>query len=201
MKNAKGTVDVVIVTFSVVVGVALERFLTDQKVFSEDFVMKPEYWCFYGFSFTALICLALRFLVGSDFHLKDSYVKPNQDKLIFFFKDLIFLVVFGVLLVQAALSKNPRDFMSRLAWFLGLSVIWDLIEWRTRRRNLPLTKRWLKIDFFQLAGTCLIWYCYSQVGVSLWAFAFFAILAVGYCLALWFDLGFLTSRDPPATTP
>jgi len=219
MKNAKGTVDVVLVTFAVVVGVALERFLTDEHVFirAEFEADMNRFWWLYALSFTALFCLAMRFLVGSDFHLRFTYV-TNRRGPICFFTDLVFLVAFGVILVRAALSESPCEFMYGLIRFLVLSVIWDALEmFRTSARGerwcriahpkikpehaKPLIWFWLVIDLFQLAATYGLRYCDPQVGIRLGVFTSFSLLAVVYVLALFADLLFITSRDLPLPTP
>jgi hypothetical protein len=151
-------------TFLVVVGVALHSFLRHYKMGADLDVpnsdeRKPEqdrnwdYWRCYWLTFVVLVSLALRFIVGATAHsLSDAAHFSVADQTSRFVWKVVFLISFGVILVEAALAKCHRYF---LLWLMGFSVggmLWSLLEC-----NSPWGKWWFGVHALQLMVTGL---CY-----------------------------------------
>jgi hypothetical protein len=128
-------------TFLVVVGVALHSFLRDYKMGRDlgvarldDLVNVPKphkaYWLSYWLTFVVLISVALRFLVGSRAHVTSVYGGSGSVPLdsYSFTRNIILLVAFGVVLVQAAISKSHRHFMLWMVGFSAAGIMWSLLD-------------------------------------------------------------------------
>src|SRR5438270_4212008 len=108
----EGAVEAVLLAFTVVVGVALERFLKDHAVVIQEKYQGWRHELFYWSALTILITLAIRFLVGSYIHLHFTYAEvPTLKTVLRFLKDLFFLFVFGTFLVRAALALTSKSFI------------------------------------------------------------------------------------------
>lgn len=174
------SIEVVIDIFIVIIGIAVERLITKFPL-GEDLAFEPAdaqplaegrsrdhlkyhngwYSFCYPLSLAIIITLALRFLVGSDFHLRHSYViKPGDVHQ--FFWDVCFLLLFGGFIVKAALAKEILWFAGWLTWCSGVTVCWGLYAWPRAEQHL-LISWWLKYDSIQflitLAVTLGCWYC------------------------------------------
>ena len=175
--------------FTVVVGVALERFLKDHLVVAEQ---KYEGWrhelCYWS-ALTILITLAIRFLIGSYIHLHVTYVDaPTPKVLLRFLKDLFFLFAFGTFLVRAAIAKHFSSFMYWIMLFSAAGVAWSVIEVITRSYHLAWA--WLLINLLQCVVTFVCWkYVGSRPDALRGIPAIFAVLVIMFaglfCLDLW----------------
>jgi hypothetical protein len=203
MLDFSGPVTAVSAVFAVVVGVALERFVTEPPM-SDPGPEKPwldanRRWLrvlFYWSSLTVLASLTLRFLVGSGAHLQQAYVHPYaqvqqvEADLPWFFKDLAFLLFFGVSLVKVALSKNPVDFALWLIRFLGAGLLWSAIEiWRWWPQHDYPGSNWLCINLSQLALTLLALWPLKQKPE--WSSYVLAALALSYATIFGIDVRLL----------
>jgi hypothetical protein len=114
--------------------------------------------------FAALVCLLLRYFIGSAIHIKRNYVysPPSREATWFLLKDLVFLVLFGVYAVAISQSDNPAQFMDRSAQLLVIAFVWSLLDpiSHITFRGMPPTvsswKYWIWINSVQLAATVLI---------------------------------------------
>lgn len=199
----EGPVTIVLNVFAVVVGVALERFLTKSPMTGED---PAQYWSdrlffrvlFYWASLTILCSLSIRFLAGSHYHLQHVYVAsqipPNLQMatIRWFLKDLAFLLAFGVFLVRAALSTTPESFLMWLIRFLVAAVLWCLLEsallhfWPI---HSYVGKLWLPINLTQLLLTLVGWVMVKSR--KNWCPSIFTALAVCYVIAFCLDMRFI----------
>jgi hypothetical protein len=206
----EGPVTAVLRVFDVVVGVALERFLKDDRMvdFARDqfqtarvkrighnarrwdrLIWETLYWA----SLVVLVSLALRFAIGSEVHMKHTYVEA-KGSVSLFLKDLGFLVLFGVLLVRAALSPKLADFMLWLTTFLVVGMVWSWVEIVTLARS-PFGSWWLLINSLQLALTILgWWWVHRKPGHAPYMLA---ILAVCYAAIFCFDVEQLIETSGP----
>jgi hypothetical protein len=167
------TFEVVTTVFAVIVGVAVERFLTEFPLKKDVAFAHPEpqqartgarltlsgqlrerpskiYWFSYVFSLMAIVTLVLRFIMGSDFHLRHAYEKaaskPDIDNFII---DICFLMFFGAFIVGAALAEQIYRFALWLALFSGVAVVWSGIA-LLRGTQRGLIWWWLIINGIQL---------------------------------------------------
>jgi len=185
----EGAVEAVLLAFTVVVGVALERFLKDHSVVAEQKYQGWRHELCYWSALTILITLAIRFLVGSYIHLHVTYVDtPTIKILLRFLKDLFFLFAFGTFLVRAALAERFRSFMYWIMMFSGAGVAWSIIEVITRPNHLAWA--WLLINLFQFVVTFACWkYVDSRPDILRGMPAIFAVLVIMFaglfCVDLW----------------
>jgi hypothetical protein len=166
----EGPVTAVLRIFDVVVGVALERSLKDNQMvflalrkFTKKMATGPSrrvhrfyFELLYWSSLVLLVSLALRSAIGSEVHLKHTYVEAHGPMSLFL-KDLVFLVLFGVLLVRAALSESIARFMLWLTMFLVVGIVWSLIDIAFSGGS-PFGCRWLGINAVQLVLTVSGWW-------------------------------------------
>jgi hypothetical protein len=153
-----GAITAILMAFSVVVGVALERFLTDQKLVDASGYEKKRREVFYWIVLTIMITLAVRFLVGSYIHLHITYTLALTPKtFLYFFKDLLFLFAFGAFLVRMAFSESCKDFLGWIIVFSladvfwsGLQLIIGIFDLEVQKTSGPLALSWLGIGLCQL---------------------------------------------------
>jgi len=195
VKKFKVPVDQVLFVFGAVVAVALERFLTESPMVAA-FRSNPGNgpWrreLFYWSSLTVLVSLSLRFLIGSAVQLDGTYVKQNltSSPYLRFFKDLAFLVTFGVFLVRASMSSDVSEFARWLTWFFVVAIIWCLVYWIECRciGAAAELRRWLPINTLQLAMTLLFWWL-VKVNQNQPEPCLLAGLAVSYAIIFGFDV-------------
>jgi len=170
-----------------------------------------EFW-----ALVALLALLLRYVMGSAIHLNDTYVKrlgnPPQPTLskstLLLFKDLGFLVIFGIVVLMIAKPLTPPAppvtppaefdfpaFVFGCELFLFFGFLWSVVDliWRlmlsgsrpTEWPGLSAYLFWMPLDIFQW----LITY-----GVAQWSAADFTrmlLLALLYCVFLIADIGSL----------
>lgn len=138
----ENVVKVVISTFAVFVGFTINSYLNKPEV--EDF----RSWRFWAF--IALASLLLRYIIGSSVHLNHVYVKkitvekverPRSRSAFLLFKDICFLVVFGMIAVHAAKASTFNDFVTGTLWFVGAGFLWSIVDlalryaWSTNDSN------------------------------------------------------------------
>jgi hypothetical protein len=180
-------VDVVVSVFAVLVGIALENFLANPQQHFCPVPTKLFHWS----AFAALICLSLRFIIGSNVHLKETYIparraaagKAAEERVWRFDKDLLSLIFFGVALVQAAGATTFRAFLGWLITFLAASIVWDISE--RACENSRFWKKWLVMDFTQCALTIVLCCLYASFPTG-WAIP--VALGVVYVGCLFWDL-------------
>lgn len=158
------TIEVVTAAFVVVIGVAVERSLADfplgkyEPVFRDPATGKPKrnlwFWlgC-YALSQMIIVTLVLRFLMGSDTHLRRTFVETKgiQD-LQRFIGDVCALMFFGAFLVGAALSRSVRRFMMWLALVSAVGIFWSLRESCWYQEGY-FGNWWLRISVLQFVVT------------------------------------------------
>jgi hypothetical protein len=125
----ENVVRVVISTFAVFVGFTITEYLRKPHV--EDF----RQWWFWAF--VALASLLLRYIIGSSVHLNYVYVKqidvgikkrPRSRSTVLLFKDICFLVVFGMVAVQVTKAGNLDDFVRGTLWCVFAGFAWSCID-------------------------------------------------------------------------
>jgi hypothetical protein len=126
----ENVVKVVISTFAVFVGFTITEYL--KKISFGNF----EDWVFWAF--IALAALLLRYIIGSSVHLNYVYVqklepgrpqeRSRSRSVLLLFKDLCFLVVFGMIAVYITKASNLDDFVLRTLWFVGAGFVWSVTD-------------------------------------------------------------------------
>jgi hypothetical protein len=116
------SIEVVIDVFIVIVAIAVDRFFTNFPLGADPAFDPPNpkplpedqardhrkehngwYWPCFVLSLAVIVTLALRFLIGSDFHLRHAYLyKPGDVRL--FIWDICFLLIFGGLYRKSGLG-------------------------------------------------------------------------------------------------
>jgi hypothetical protein len=141
------TVTVILATFAAFTGFTINGYLKDAIPDIGDLTD----WRWWGFF--SLVALLLRYIFGSAIHLNSVYVgktatRPgqgwvqereasNSQSIPLLFKDLLFLVVFGMLAIyieQAAAKNNDPDlFIQRSMLFLEGGFLWSISDYFIRR--------------------------------------------------------------------
>jgi len=165
MNNIEHSIEVVGGTFLVVVGVAVERFLTGYPLGKNDpsfrdpvhptvIVRDWRYVMCYITSLVILVSVVIRFLLGSDAQLRNAYVEHafGPPQVHSFVRDVVFLMFFGAFLVGAALSKTVSKFMAWLALSSGVGAVWSWIEVLVRP-DTPYAWWWLEVNSKQFVVT------------------------------------------------
>jgi hypothetical protein len=151
-----------------------------------DLLMNPHlYICL------ATVALLLRFILGSAVHLNLCYVVEPRSKMpVMLFKDLAFLIVFGVIAVFMINAKNDvLAFAARAGVFVLVGLLWSLIDWAARSGQADpgekslLSREWIGIDLVQLVGIAGVLFLPGN-----WLLARAIILAVGFSAALYWDM-------------
>jgi hypothetical protein len=156
-------IEVVLATFGALAGFALVRFITTAPPnVPNPLQSQPDQLNWLMFALAALL---LRYMLGSTVHLYRTYVPlrdatpttpvlPDWWTIIFFFKDLFFLVLFGLLAIKITQSVDVTEFINRSAIFILWGLIWGLIDFGVRSiqaavTNIPmnLANYWLEINW------------------------------------------------------
>lgn len=125
----ENVVKVVLSTFAVFVGFTINEYL--RKITIGDFA----HWQFW--SFIALAALLLRYIIGSSVHLNYVYVQKipavvpprSRSRSVFMlFKDLCFLVIFGMIAVNITKANTLDDFVDRTLLFVLAGLAWSLLD-------------------------------------------------------------------------
>jgi len=188
-------VTAVVATFGVVVGVALERFLTESEMVGSYEKTCPNRWLrwlFFWSSLTMLASLILRFMMGAAVQLRAEYVE-NQAHMPRFIKDEAFLIVFGVLLVKVGLSKEALGFMRSLIWFFVVAVVWSLIAMASGT-DAGLARFWLEINAIQLVVTAVCRRLLVKKPGFVPQAMFLCFLAICYLTIFCFDLRMICNK-------
>ena len=139
-------------------------------------------------------------LIGSAIHLNHVYVapkgktEPRSFSVLLLFKDVIFLVVFGVIAVFISKAESADLFVDRAGWFLLSGLAWSVLDvalrsfWRDPREHpRPLKERpfwaiWILLDGLQLAFTWGFVSCIEDDLIKA------VVLAAGFTVFLFFDI-------------
>lgn len=126
----ENVVKVVISTFAVFVGFTITEYLRKPDV--EDWTQ----WRFWAF--IALASLLLRYIIGSSVHLNHVYVKqvevgndakrPRSRSVFMLFKDICFLVIFGMIAVHTTKATKLDDFVDGTLLFVAAGFAWSVID-------------------------------------------------------------------------
>jgi hypothetical protein len=201
MLDLTSPVKIILDLFAVVVGVAIERFLTESSLFTEPYCTKPwlngqKRWLrvlFCWACLTILTSLALRFLVGSEHEMHAAYKSVQGVVPIYwFFEDLAFLLVFGVFLVKTALSTKPEDFVLWLIRFFVAAIIWSLIDFVHLRMHDPTGIWWFGVNLIQLLLAVAVFFHSRSEPKKVPIF--FAFLAVCYATLFGADVLILVAN-------
>lgn len=121
----------------------------------------------------ALVALLLRYIIGSAIHLNYIYggEEPRSISVFLLFKDLLFLVFFGVLAFYIIEAPDGPNFIRRAMLFVLAGFTWSIIDYFARRIWCVCTKV-NQGDFFWLKlvdGLFLVIFA----ALVLWAINFF----------------------------
>lgn len=151
----------------------------------------------------ATVALLLRFILGSAVHLNLCYVvEPRSVKPVMLFKDLAFLIVFGLLAVfMIKAGDDLSAFAKRASGFILVGLAWSAVDalariGQTGGEKSLFSGKWIVIDVVQLA---LIWLVRYAVQNDWWQ-AFW--LAAVFAIALYLDMRVvLGAKKPPVLEP
>jgi hypothetical protein len=158
--NLERSVEITLLVFSTFSGFALVRFVTTNPSgtrFEDSLQSSGTLW----WLAIALSALLLRFMLGSAIHLNQRFGSgavpgdPDPKVLVFFVKDLLFLVAFGLLSVKMTLTTNLHDFIYWSTAFVSLGFFWNVVDQIVRGaidrtpNDYDFEKSWLVIDFLQ----------------------------------------------------
>ena len=196
-KAFEDTVKTILTTFGVFTGFAIKSAID-----GINFPSSPSWWAFLAVlnDFHLFICIAtvallLRFIVGSAVHLNLCYVaEPRSVKPIMLFKDLAFLIVFGLLAIYMIKANDPAlqpnnvaAFATRASQFIFVGLIWSALDalvraGQTGGERTLFSGWWILIDVVQLG---LIWGVLHWANDAWWQSLW---LAGGFTFALYLDM-------------
>jgi len=129
--NFDDVVKVILATFTVFTGLTLTRFLTANPTMVDLGDLGNWHW----WGFFALVALLLRYIIGSAIHLNRTYVgdPPRSTHVALLFKDLMFLVFFGMLALYIMEATQPGDFARRAMLFVLAGFTWSILDYLIRR--------------------------------------------------------------------
>ena len=191
-------IEVVLATFGALAGFALVRFITTAPPNVPNALQsQPDQLNWLMFALAALL---LRYMLGSAVHLYRTYVPlrdatpttpvlPDWWTIIFFFKDLFFLVLFGLLAIKITQSVDVTEFINRSAIFILWGLIWGLIDFGVRfiqaaitARPMNLANYWLEINWIVMdAAQYILALLILQTGN-------YKLLTLVFLLFLFFDV-------------
>jgi hypothetical protein len=195
------TVKTVLTTFGVFTGFVIKAAI-DQIAFPPskswwdtlDLLKDPHL-----FVCIATVALLLRFIIGSAVHLNLCYVvEPRSVKPVMLFKDVAFLIMFGLLAVfMIKAGDNVASFAARAAVFILIGFLWSVFDAFVRRGQTGGEKslfsgEWTIIDAGQLVVIGIVLYFFHDE----WWQA--VILAVGFAIALLLDMRVVLAARKPA---
>jgi hypothetical protein len=162
--------NVILATFAVFTGLALTTFLAPPNAPPID-IGNLRDWHWWGIF--ALVALLLRYIIGSAIHLNYVYggEEPRSISVFLLFKDLLFLVFFGVLAFYIIEAPDAPNFIRRAMLFVLAGFTWSIIDYFARRIWCVCTK-YNQGDFFGLKfvdGLFLVIFA----ALALWAINFF----------------------------
>jgi hypothetical protein len=189
-KAFEDAVRVILTTFGVFTGFAIKSAI-DKIHFPESssllaiFQILTNFHVYIGL---ATVALLLRFIIGSAVHLNLCYVTEPRSKMPFMlFKDIAFLIVFGLVAVSMIDAKDVEGFATRAAWFIAAGILWSGLDWLLRSGRAGGEKSlasiwWVAIDVGQLV---LTWAVFRMTGEPLWQSMALAFI---FALALYLDM-------------
>jgi hypothetical protein len=196
-KAFEDAVRAILTTFGVFTGFAIKSAI--DAVFVQQKPASPpsqSWWAFFDllndqhfFIAIATVALLLRYIVGSAVHLNLCYVVEPRSKMpVMLFKDLAFLIVFGliaVFMIQA--GDDVVAFAKRAFFFVATGLLWSLfdalVRWgKTEGEKSRFSGPWIVIDLLQLGLIVLVIYCVQD---SWWRAL---LLSLGFLLALYGDM-------------
>ena len=136
----------------------------------------------------AIVALLLRFIIGSAVHLNLCYVtEPRSKRPIMLFKDVIFLILFGLAAVFLIEAKDVLEFAWRAACFILIGTLWSVVDAVVRYRGESGEKSlfsgwWFMIDMGQLGAT---WLVFRVSHDPLWQSI---LMAIVFSVALYGDM-------------
>ncbi len=202
-------VKVVLATFAVFTGFVFSGTLKDDLVLPDftgwfGWVVWFDQWRFWAFF--ALMALLLRYIMGSAVHLNFMYVpgkaadgtksEARSQSVFLLFKDLMFLVIFGVIAMSIANAAKPDTgrvdvFMHRAMLFVAAGFSWSVLDaalrwaWsfcRSKEGPGYFWLIWSALDAMQFIATAII---LAYVTDALCAMK---TLAAVYAVFLFFDI-------------
>lgn len=205
-KAFEDTVRAIVTTFGVFTGFAIKSAIDGIH-----FPTAPSWWAFLStlddfhlFVCIATVALLLRFIVGSAVHLNLCYVvEPRSKKPFMLFKDLAFLVIFGLCAIYMikACDVNACSvpaFATRASLFILVGLIWSAVDGLVRSQQTDPGEKtlfsgpWIGIDALQLG---LILFVLYAIHDPWWQSVF---LAVGFAFALYGDMKIVLGAKKPA---
>jgi hypothetical protein len=180
-------VKAVLATFAVFTGFVFSGYLRDDLVLAEftgwfGWVVWFGQWRFWGLF--ALMALLLRYIIGSAVHLTFMYVPrktadgktiaSRSQSVVLLFKDLMFLVAFGVIAMSIANAAKPNTgsvevFMQRAMLFVAAGLSWSLLD---------AALRWLWGRCWPDEGPKYFWLLWSALDIA----QFLVTLAILACV-------------------
>ena len=156
------SVNVILVTFGALVAVSVADFFDETKNKLPDDVR--------SWAILALLALLLRFIVGSAVHLNRTYNPSpqnppdyaNSPSILFFLKDIGFLIAFGIVAIHITHSGHFFHFFQQSALFVAISLAWSLTDAFFHWRGWAANERafyviWAPIDAAQLLLTLCVY--------------------------------------------
>ena len=206
-KAFEDTVRTILTTFGVFAGLAITSAIAGIK-----FPTAPSWFAFLDtfndfhlFICIATVALLLRFIVGSAVHLNLCYVvEPRSVMPVMLFKDLAFLIAFGLLaifMIQAndvALKpNNVTGFATRAFLFIVVGLVWSAVDalvrlGKPKGEKTLFSGRWILIDLVQLG---LIWIILYGTSDDWWRSLW---LAGAFAVALYLDMKVVLAAKKPA---
>jgi hypothetical protein len=161
----------ILATFAVFTALALTNFLAPSNGPAIDItaIHGWRWWAFF-----TLVALLMRYIIGSALHLNYVYAgeRPRSASVAMLFKDLMFLVLFGMLAYYIVEAGNAAHFIRRAMLFVLAGFAWSIFDYMTRRiwsywtepdrDDSPLLRA---IDGFSL---------FVFIGLWAWAFSYVA---------------------------
>jgi len=147
----------------------------------------------------ATVALLLRFIIGSAVHLNLCYVVEPRSKMpVMLFKDLAFLIVFGLLAVfMVKANDDVAAFAARAGVFLLISLFWSGVDWVVRDDERGVgeqslfSRQWVVIDAFQLVAISAVLFVIPN------DLARSATLTVAFSIALYLDMRVVLAATKP----
>jgi hypothetical protein len=197
-------VKVILATFTVFTGLTLTRFLAPpDKILGNnlppikippieiDAIHGWRWWAFF-----TLVALLLRYIIGSAIHLNYVYGgdAPRSNSVLMLFKDLMFLVLFGMVAFYIIDAQDVAHFVRRAMLFVLAGFIWSILDYMARRfmcfrkpdneaDSCPLkfTDIVAAVIFFVL-GVIVIWRTdWHDIDGFLWLSAWIVIAGFIFC--------------------
>jgi hypothetical protein len=150
----------------------------------------------------ATIALLLRYIIGSAVHLNLCYVVEPRSKMpVMLFKDLAFLIIFGLIAVfMIKAGDDVAAFSKRAFVFVATGLVWSIVDWLLRLGQTESGEKtlfsaaWSAIDVLQLG--LILFVLYGACIHDPWWQAFW--LAFGFLLALYLDMKVVLGAKKPA---